>query len=261
MNSYVERARFYNYEFNTKIDFELLSSIIKTSEKPIAEIPCGSGRLLPLHKEHNREVYMIDVEPLMIEQLERVIHEQKLNDRVKPQIGDFRFWKSCKPVETILIPRGGIQLLQNSADFNVTIKNLHGSISKNGHIYIDIAKPWNHNRNEAHLLPEFMRFSDEHILEGESVFMMDNIGELKRNFTSKINEEYVVVNFDFCAKFFDGKDSSNYNMKYQWRNITLNELSKCLSISGFKIMELYGDYSRNEYSVNSSRLICIAQKL
>ena len=110
--------------------------------------------------------------------------------------------------------------LQNSADLNVTIKNLHGSISKNGHIYIDIAKPWNHNRNEAHLLPEFMRFSDEHILEGESVFMMDNIGELKRNFTSKINEEYVVVNFDFCAKFFDGKDSSNYNMKYQWRNIT-----------------------------------------
>jgi len=66
MNNYSERARFYQYEFNSVEDFGTIEYLIARSGKSIAEIPCGSGRLIYLYEKYPRIIYMVDREPQMI---------------------------------------------------------------------------------------------------------------------------------------------------------------------------------------------------
>ena len=257
MNDYSSRFRFYRYEFITTDDFPLLRYILGLGPSPVIEIPCGAGRLLDIHSEHQREVFLVDLEPKMIEICQQEIAKKGLEARIFPVVGNMRDWCSTKKAGLALVPRGGIQLLLTRKDILETFNNLHQNLCEEGLLYLDIADPWGSNPANYNLLPEFMRFKKSRVLRGRSDFLLEGTNHLLRKYISVRYKDYIFVQFIF---FVNQSNQIIYRGSYRWKRIEYDDLVTDLNSSGFVIKKIYGDYEFQEYQAGASRIICIAQK-
>lgn len=254
MNDYSSRSRFYKNEFNTTEDFELIKLLIQKTTGPIAELPCGSGRLLPLHKEHERITFLVDSESLMIEEINRNI----LAPHISPIIGDMRFWRPNTLLGLILVPRGGIQLLSNIDDFHSCIHNLSNNLSSEGILYLDIALPWNFSLLTNEILPEFMRFSSFEPIKGKSVIPINDI-MLTRQFHSEISQQDIIVNLSFSLSN-KTDETFLFSENYRWIHISHSQVLKVLHYFKMSVLDCFGSYDLSNYDDTSSRLIIVCKK-
>lgn len=258
MNDYSQRSKFYNFEYVTTDDFPLIRSILKMGIGPVIEIPCGAGRLLKLHSEHKRNVFMVDLEPRMVEQCRRDIFGNGLEQRISCFVGNMKEWISPEKGELIIVPRGGLQLLINRDEIQTTLNNFYQNLKINGVMYLDIADPWYSSDKNNHLLPEFMRFSKSDFLYGESEFSLQSPGLLTRSFISERHKDHISVDFKFSMHH--DEEVINYEGIYRWERIKFSDLMDDLHMIGFVVKNVYQNYYFQNYEPGSSRIICIAQK-
>lgn len=255
MNDYSKRSQYYRSEFKTDDDFNLIEWLLTKTNGPLAEMPCGSGRLLPIYKKHTGRVYMVDREPSMIEQL-------KLNnpgDTIIPIVGDIKEWQPSEPLSLILFPRGGIQLLGNIAEFSTCLRNVNENLQPSGWLYIDIANPWNFSPSTYSILPNFMRFDYTGSLSGVSEIEITN-GKLIRQFQSSISDSRIVVDFTYNIKEGEMPEREHFTGKYQWIRIMKSDIEEVINSLYFQSVSYYGDYDFTPYTNESSRMIIVAQK-
>jgi len=257
MNNYSERSQYYQYEFITKDDFPLIRYVLQMGNGPVIEIPCGSGRLLDLHSEHKREVYMVDLESRMIDHCKKNILVKGLESRVSAIIGNMINWYSPIKVELVMIPRGGLQLLRSRDEIKATLYNANKNLASRGIIYIDIADPWNASVENLDLLPEFMRFIESRVLEGSSQFNIDGNNILSRRYISELHENHITVQFKYEA---NSSIRTEYGGTYQWLHISVNNLRDDLTSAGFEVLNVYSNYLFGDHQPGASRIICLAQK-
>lgn len=258
MNNYSSRAEYYQYEFGTDEDFQVVGTLLKHSEKAMAEIPCGSGRLLPLYQQIKRRVWMIDLERNMVKKCEERIEQANLQSRVRAVCDDMMQWQSPEKLQLIIMPRGGIQLLANIDEVRQTLVNLSESIAPEGLLYLDIACPWTAGK-DTHLLPEFMRFGQNNNIKGKEVFPMSEGEVLTRYFEAIMKQDAVIAKFSFSVG--EVKETKRtYSADYRWIKIDSEYLLHTLGELGYVSIQLYGDYLLKEYSKDSARLLCLAQK-
>lgn len=256
MNNYKFRSKYYEHEFINKEDFSLIEELVINGNGPLIEIPCGAGRLVPIHENHKRTVYLVDRENEMITKCNQIVKERKLTNRIFPRLGDLLFWQIENPVSLILIPKGGLQLLQSIADIEVCFANLKKSLLPNGLIYFDIANPWASDEENYSLLPEFMRFNSGSKKNGEAIFAMPNENKLVRTFTSVLEKDYVFVEFQFVVKSKTGKIIEKYSSQNKWLRITLDQLQTVFSKQRYEIRSVFGNYEKKELQNGDARIIC-----
>lgn len=255
MNNYSKRSQFYRYEFITKDDFPLIRYALSLGNGFVIEIPSGAGRLLDIHSKHKREVFMVDLEPRMVEICQQEIIKKGLASRIHSVIGDMKNWQSPKRAELALVPRGGLQLLNSRKDIQQTLVNLSRNLKKNGVIYIDIADPWSSSDKDQSLLPEFMRFKKSRVIRGKSEFKLTGDNVLSRDYFSTYHKTYISVQLNFNVN-----QQITYQGRYRWSRIKLDDLISDLNSAGFILKELYSNYKFQEYRVGAARILCIAQK-
>ena len=258
MNEYSQRSKFYNYEFITTDDFPAIRSMLRMGIGSVIEIPCGTGRLLKLHTEHKRKVFMVDLEPRMVEQCRQDILGNGLEQRISCFVGNMKEWISPEKAELILVPRGGLQLLINRDEVQTTLNIFYQNLKNNGVMYLDIADPWNSCEKNDDLLPEFMRFSKSDFLQGESVFSPQSQGLLTRCFISERHNDHISVDFKFSMHH--DEEVINYEGSYRWERIRFSDLMDDLHMIGFVVKNVYQNYCLHDYEPGSSRIICVAQK-
>ena len=72
-------------------------------------------------------------------------------------------------------------------------------------------------------------------------------------------EQYNDIEFIFYIKYPDGKEErlvQTFPMRYYYRY----EIEHLLSLCGFKIMELFGNYDKSKFSDESPEMIFVAEK-
>lgn len=255
MNDYSKRSQYYRSEFKIDDDFNIIESLLSKTDGALAEMPCGSGRLLPIYKRHTRRVYMVDREPTMIEQLKL----DNPGDTIIPIVGDIKEWQSDEPLNLVLFPRGGIQLLGNIHEFITCLRNVNQNLRQGGWLYIDIANPWNFSANTYSILPNFMRFDSTGSLSGSSEIEIAN-GKLIRQFQSSISDSQIVVDFIYTIKEGELPEREHFTGKYQWIRILKSDIEEIFNSLNFQTVSYYGDYDFAPYTSESSRIIIVAQK-
>lgn len=260
MNDYSRRAEFYRTEFKTKEDFPLLLRVLEFGIGPIADIPCGAGRLLGLHLKHNRITYMVDLEPAMVKICKKSVSENTVAKRIIVCIGDIKNWRAPMKLSAILVTRGGIQLLSTRKDIRTALVNCYRNLTRGGILYLDIADPWGASPDSHRFLPEFMRFGKQKIIAGKTTFKLDKGGTLIRNFTSQIFLKHILVDMNFRARYKNSKQELCFKSLYRWCRISLEDLKTLLISTNFTILGMFQDYNFSPIKSGAGRIICIAQK-
>lgn len=77
-----------------------------------------------------------------------------------------------------------------------------------------------------------------------------------------INNNYDLVNERevFSARIMEG-GKEEVEVGYNIRLYSLPELKKMLDINGFELVQYWGDFDKNDYSIHSRRLITLWRKI
>jgi SAM-dependent methyltransferase len=142
MSSYQERAPFYRSEFATRDDFPLLGRLLAGKQGLVVDVPCGAGRLLPLHQAHDREVIMVDIEPAMTRQCQLAATSSGLAPRVSAVHGDITTWRAPRPAARVVVARGGLQMLPSQQAITQALTASAANLAQAGVLYLDVAMPW-----------------------------------------------------------------------------------------------------------------------
>lgn len=249
---YAKRAQYYDLEFDDKSDRGILESLVNSSDKYILEIPCGSGRNCLWLALSQKQVVLGDLEPEMVEIVERKLLQIPTHHNVHSECMDMSTFTTKHKLDLILVPREGFQLLDKHTA-SLTLINFAKNLSPHGRLYIDLAN--------IDLL-QVSRKSDlpRYIAHQSSLFSLDvaKIGvdySFKRWHKSGKSHNTLAVTFQY--NIIQNGHRDTFTSSFNLRGYDLLEISGMIEQSGLNIESVYGGYDRALFTPDSARMILI----
>ncbi|WP_169513058.1 class I SAM-dependent methyltransferase [Bacillus fungorum] len=215
---------------------ELISSILNsTKETNILDFFCGHGRHAFKLLDKGFNVTGLDINEKYLE-----IIKTRTNDTIKTIHADGRKYIGKENFDAVLSLENSIGYIENYDDNLAILKSIHSCLKPKGKLIMTLI-----NRDyfirKFHTLAWFENGEGKYILE-------------KRKFDSKtsvlqIEEKRLTVN------------GPEQNYKLNMRLFGATELNQMLKIAGFQVIDLFGDFDKNSYHLNSPEMIYICEKI
>lgn len=213
------------------IDNISLSLDIENNAK-ILDLGCGRGRHAIYLSQKGFDVTGIDISP------QNIRYAKKFkNDKASFYVHDMR-----KPFKT------------NYFDYIMNLFTSFGYFEKDEENYLTISSAAKSLKPNGHLIIDFMN----------SKKVMDNlVDDETKNISGLQFDIHRFIENGFIVKQINIKDrSENYFFKERVKAITLKDFEKYFDATGFKIINLFGDYTLSKFDEKrSDRLILIGRKI
>jgi len=246
-------ARYYDAENEYMTDdLPLYSAWAEQAGSPILDIGCGTGRvMLPLADE-GYEVRGVDTAREMLERGRRKLKQRvDLADRVKFYEGNALEYAYPEQYGLILIPYNGLMHFRTSADQQALLRHLHGALKNDGLLMIDLP-----NAGETFAsLDDGAVTLERSFVEPESgnLVMQQSVSELDRaEQLQKITWIYDEIGPDRVLR----RTVALLTLRY----VFPTELELLLQLTGFNLVERYGNYDESPFENGCERLIVVARK-
>jgi len=204
---------------------------LKLKDCKILDVACGKGRHAKHFNELGFEVTGIDLSQNSIE-----FAKKYSNDKLNFFVHDMRsvFKEDHFNLVTNLFTSFGY--FEDSKDEQIAINSMSINL-----------------KNEGLLLIDFMNVKK--VINSLVKFEIKEIDNVKFTIERKYDGNHIIKKI----KIEDKEEVLNFQEKV--RALTLNDFSKLLEKVNMKIIDLFGDYSLNNYDANNSeRLIIISKK-
>ena len=204
---------------------------LKLKDCKILDVACGKGRHSKHFNELGFEVTGIDLSQNSIE-----FAKKYSNDKLNFFVHDMRsvFKKDHFNLVTNLFTSFGY--FEDTKDEQIAINSMSINLKKEGLLLIDFM-------NVKNVINSLVKFEIKEI---------DNV---KFTIERKYDGNHIIKKI----KIEDKEEVLNFQEKV--RALTLNDFSKLLDKVNMKIIDLFGDYSLNNYNANNSeRLIIVSKK-
>ncbi|MBL7883250.1 MAG: class I SAM-dependent methyltransferase [Bacteroidia bacterium] len=209
----------------------LFNKIKPSANSKILDLACGKGR----HSIYiNKKGYQVTGIDLACDSIR--FAQQYANANLDFFIHDMRHTFRVNYYDYVLNMFTSFGYFENEKDTINTLQSVHKNLKPNGIFVLDF---FNSQKVIANLI-------ENEVKEIEGVQFLIN---------KKIENNWIIKTISFTH---EGK---SYNFTEQVQALKLKDFEKFFKQSKLKIVNLYGDYSLNEYNPkNSDRLILIAQK-
>ena len=255
ITGYPERAKYYDLEFNSIEDKEIINYFLSLGVKRVLEIPCGSGRNLDWLAKTEKETIFADLSPEMVAIVNLKIKNLSFNHRAVAVCADIVSYADEKKFDLILVPREAIQLLSPD-DLSKAVLNLKNNLSDNGILYLDFAVLDVNLISDRRNLPKYIRdqggyYSLDIDYNSESL-------SFKRWHKSIFGDGK--LNVDFRYEILDGKEELKYSSSIDLISYDYDCLWELFKKIGLSKIKVYGDYDMKPYDSKSGRMIFILKK-
>ncbi len=251
--NYDRRADFYDLEFNDTTDRTLVESLISIDTKRILEIPSGSGRNMWL-ADSSSTVVFADLSQAMVDHVSYKLKAANLQHSKATAVQADMTSFNLGSFDLILVPREGFQMLPKSLAADA-LMNLSNGLTANGLLYIDIAK-LNSPQADARL--------PKYILEQD--------GSLHLDLNKQISDKYIVrhhqsiykdgqLHVIFKYKVQHESEEEDFVSRFELEDYSVSEFDELVRSAGLKIETVYGNYDKEEYSEESSRMIFLLRRV
>jgi len=232
-------------DLNSDMDF--YEYFIKDTQGPALEIGSGTGRLLLNYLKLGFNVQAIEPDTNMSELCLQKAHKLDLNPVIRGQkLQELNLQEKYK---TIYMPLYVFQNIASRKDALTALQKTYEHLMPGGQVLISIFIPWNDPTGTWEQTWRAKKTAQENkkdIILSESV-SFDKFEQIETKFL-----KYEI--------FEDKKLLESYLTQIAFRCYSRFELTMMLEKSGFKNIEVYGDYRLEEADSNSDTLIFRAMK-
>jgi len=134
--TYRAKAKFYDVDYDDQADHDFLAGLIASPDTKILEIPCGSGRNLPIWLSAGNSVTAVDREPAMVTALQNKLDAMGGESNVTARVGDMTDLRLGETFDLIVVPREAFQLIPRDQSV-LALTCLRDHLSAEGRIMID----------------------------------------------------------------------------------------------------------------------------
>ncbi len=216
--------------------FKELFSIYKVHT--VLDCACGTGQHLLMLSELGFEVCGSDYSEAMLKVADENL---KLYGKKIPLCQcDFRYLeeKQSKTFDAIVCLSTSLPHLHTDEDLIVALKSMKKRLNENGILVL--------TQGTTH-----------YTLSLPSIEVVVNRTDFSRIFVKKNDKQFQTIQVLDLFHSKERNESNQYDIVY--KIILDQDYRKLLSESGFKKIQIYGDYDMRQYDENSRRLIVVAQ--
>ncbi|MBC8171271.1 MAG: class I SAM-dependent methyltransferase [Anaerolineae bacterium] len=245
-------ARYYdaeNTDKNDDLDFYL--ELAEEHGGPLLDVGCGTGRVMFPLAEAGYEIHGIDNEPAMLQ----IAHDQlnvapELRKLVHLHAGDVRDYNMPVKFKLTLVPYNGMMHFHDQETQLAVLRQLRKWTRDDGYLVLDLPNAGDvfaSQDTEAITLERtFLEPETGHMVMQQSVSYLDRVTQLMR------------ITWIYDEITGDGE------VKRTFAPLTLyyyfySEIRLLLALTGFDVVEVYGDLGFGEYGDGCERMIILAR--
>ncbi len=253
-------AEFYDSAYgqlwrNKDIDFYIGYS--KKAGGRTLELGCGTGRVLIPTAISGCRITGLDLSPYMLDKCQDKLDRQpkKAQERVRLVQGDMTNFKTGEMYRLVTIPFRSFQLLVSVEKQKACLECIHSHLTSGGLIILHFFHPF----------PPMLVHNPEYMAEIEDMPETELPDGRKLRRTSRIfafhrDQQCNDVEIIYYVTEPDGNMERlvhSFRMRYFYRY----EVEHLLSLCGFRVVSLFGDFDKSEFSHDSPEMIFIAEKI
>lgn len=245
-------ARYYdaeNTDKNDDIDFYL--ELAEEHGGPLLDVGCGTGRVMFPLAEAGYEIHGIDNEPAMLQRAQDQLNvAPELRKLIHLHSGDVRDYNMPVKFKLTLVPYNGMMHFHDQETQLAVLRQLRKWTRDDGYLVLDLPNAGDvfaSQDTEAITLERtFLEPETGHMVMQQSVSYLDRVSQLMR------------VTWIYDEITGDGE------VKRTFAPLTLyyyfySEIRLLLALTGFDVVEVYGDLGFGEFGDGCERMIIIAR--
>jgi len=233
------------FQHGVENDIKFYLDYFKNFEGKILEIGAGTGRItIPLLKQ-GLDVMALDIAPKMLEILKE--KAKKENIEAKTIIADMKNFRLKNKFEAIIITFRTFQHMYSINDQLKALKNIKKHLMPNGILIFDVYNP----------SLKYISKGDWQWQKDKTINLPSIKGKIKIDYRNRYDMAEQMMYQDFRFTYPDGrKEIMPLKMRFFFRF----EIEHLLSLAGFKVKSLYGDFNKNPFKNESTEIILIASR-
>jgi SAM-dependent methyltransferase len=252
-------AEFYDaaYDYIATKDIDFFIDCSRKANGRTLELACGTGRILVPTAISGIEITGLDLSPYMLKKCRDKLDKQPENvqKRVRLIHGNMTNFDTEEIYSLITIPFRSFQHLLTVAEQKACLACCHKHLNPHGQLIIDIFHP-----RPDRLVPNPKNTAE---IEDLPEMELPDGRKLRRtNRTAGFHREqqYNDIEMIYYVTHADGKTErlvQSFPMRYLYRY----EMEHLLTLCGFRVVDLFGDFDRSEFTIDSPEIIVIAEKI
>lgn len=250
-------AEYYDATYNRarSKDVEFFVDYSKKAGGRTLELGCGTGRVLIPTAAAGCEITGLDLSPYMLEKCRVKLAKESREARLRTKLvrGNMTGFKTGKTYKLITIPFRPFQHLIKVKDQKDCLDCIRHHLAANGLLVFDIFNP-----NPARLVPN-SRYSKEkedipetELPDGRKLSRASRMAGWHRE------QQYNDIELIYYVTHPSGKTQrlvQAFPMRYYYRY----ELEHLLELSGFRVVDLFGNFDRSAFTPDSPEMIFVAE--
>lgn len=252
-NFYDTIARYYDAENHEMTDdLPLYSELATIYGDPILDVGCGTGRVMLHLAQEGYQTVGVDTSEYMIERGRRkLVSLGEAARKATFVVGDIVDHQAAQPYGLILLPYHLFMHFREQEKQIAVLKKLNDLLDEDGVVVFDLPNPGEafatQDDDALRLDRTFIEAETGHIVMQQSVSHLDRVTQ-----ELHITWIYDEITSDSIVK----RTLAPLILRY----IFYSELKLLLELTGFKIVEAYGDYDQSPFMDGAPRMIVLAEK-
>ena len=235
-----------------KEDISFYREFAKKCSGPVLELGCGTGRVSIPVAETGVEIYGLDSSDAMLEVARRKADSQSLNN-ICLKKGDMRTFDLQKTFNLVYIPFRGFLSLLNVEDQLSSLASIKKHIGPEGLFVFNI----------------FVPDLDMLVQAGDSAYHLRDVYDTRsdQRFIIWHQSEYDNHNQIMSARIIVdqvdnvGSVTDRFYRDFKLRYIHRWEMQHLLTIAGFEVVDIFGDFGNGAFDDTSEEMIWVARPI
>lgn len=253
-------AEFYDSEYehlrSKSKDVDFYADCSKGTGGRTLELGCGTGRVLIPTAISGCQITGLDLSPYMLMKCREKLDEQatEVQQRVKLIQGNMTDFKTGETYSLVTMPFRPFQHLIDVEEQEDCLNCVKRHLAPDGLFVFDLFNPF----------PPRLVDNPEYTVEREDLpetELPDGRKLRRTNRTAAFHrdQQYNDIELIYYLTHLDGRQErlvQSFPMRYFFRY----EMEHLLSLSGFRVVELFGSFDRSAFSNDSPEMIFVAEK-
>lgn len=250
MSNYDLIAPFYDIEHAPfDEDLDMYQSFAELSLGPILELACGSGRLLLPLADAGYELVGVDTSAEMLRLAEQQLEAAELAKRVTLIQQDIRSLQLEQKFRLAFIALGSFAHLTSRSAQQQALSSIRSSLAYSGTFILDIS-----NADVRYMEQLSGQLLHQGTWQQEDGSMLTHMVS-----PASSQKQHLLELTHFYEQHFQGKPVRRTTVTTHLYLFERSEMELLLEQAGFGIKEVYGDYDLSPFTLESNRMIFIAE--